>query len=328
MSYADFLAAELAGHPVDWPDLALPDGGRLSRQAPGVVLLEPATPATHSLLLSAGIHGDETAPIELLDSLLSAVSTGKLTVRIRVLFVLGNLAAMRQGRRYIAQDLNRLFGKQALEDSLEAHRANQLCALSQAFFDEAQVRIHYDLHTTIRESKFEKFAIQPLPKNAGYQHDAWLAAAGMQAIVLHNEGGHTYTAFTQEQCGAQSYTLELGKARPFGQNQALDLSALKASLQALLAGNPAAVTASRGELRTYRVFKSVLRRSKDFELYLDKDCENFAPVSEGYRLYRQDKEFWCVDRPGARVLFPNSKVALGLRAALLLVPCTSSGEQT
>lgn len=49
------------------------------------------------LLLSAGIHGNETAPIELLDRLLHDIARGDLKPRARILFLFGNPEAMRRG---------------------------------------------------------------------------------------------------------------------------------------------------------------------------------------------------------------------------------------
>ena len=47
------------------------------------------------LLLSAGIHGNETAPMELLDELLGGIASGALLPASRLLFLYGNTDAMR-----------------------------------------------------------------------------------------------------------------------------------------------------------------------------------------------------------------------------------------
>ena len=61
------------------------------------------------LLLSSGIHGNETAPIELLDRLLHGIARGEIKPRTRILFLFGNPEAMRRGERYLELDINRLF---------------------------------------------------------------------------------------------------------------------------------------------------------------------------------------------------------------------------
>lgn len=47
-------------------------------------------------MLSAGIHGNETAPIELLNQLVNDLLSGSRTLAVRLLVVLGNPAAMRR----------------------------------------------------------------------------------------------------------------------------------------------------------------------------------------------------------------------------------------
>ncbi|EGD06020.1 succinylglutamate desuccinylase, partial [Burkholderia sp. TJI49] len=80
-------------------------------------------------------------------------------------------------------------------------------------------RWHVDMHTAIRASVFEQFALLPHtgapPSRAMVE---WLGDARIAAVLLHTAKGNTYSHFTAEQCGALACTLELGKVRPFGQN--------------------------------------------------------------------------------------------------------------
>ncbi len=172
------------------------------------------------LLLSSGIHGNETAPIELLDRLLHGIARGEIKPRTRILFLFGNPEAMRRGERYLELDINRLFnGRHEQNIGPEAMRAAELEQLARTFFSQAgRSRLHYDLHTAIRGSKIEQFALYPWKD--GRQHSRRelqrLRAAGMEAVLLQNKTSITFSAFTYEQLGAEAFTLELGKARPFG----------------------------------------------------------------------------------------------------------------
>src|SRR5579875_3138583 len=97
----DFLAFCLAGEEPSVRSGTAPSGVRWTWQGEGVLLLEPAAqPATHSVIASAGIHGDETAPIEMLSRLVADIASGKAALAARVLVILGNIGAMRAGVRY------------------------------------------------------------------------------------------------------------------------------------------------------------------------------------------------------------------------------------
>jgi succinylglutamate desuccinylase len=106
---ADFLELTLAGHPPAerWGETPWLTWRWLEE---GVIELLPRRPAAMSLVLSAGIHGNETTPVELINLLLAELMTGRMLLAPRLLVILGNPQALRAGKRYIDYDLNRLFG--------------------------------------------------------------------------------------------------------------------------------------------------------------------------------------------------------------------------
>jgi len=161
---ADFLGYTLAGSPPATAGDASGEcagGVRWQWLDEGVLELTPAhvDETTRSVLVSAGVHGDETAPIELLSQLVADIAAGRVPLACRVLVVLGNAAAMRAGERYLDDDLNRLFGGRhaRVPDSRESPRAAALEAAAQRFFSKAPeasrapfARWHLDMHTAIR----------------------------------------------------------------------------------------------------------------------------------------------------------------------------------
>jgi len=76
----------------------LPGGATWRWLGAGVLECLPAAPAAASVVLSAGIHGDETAPIEILSALVAAIAVGEVPLRVRLLILLGNVAAMCDAR--------------------------------------------------------------------------------------------------------------------------------------------------------------------------------------------------------------------------------------
>ncbi len=277
------------------------------------------------LLLSAGIHGNETAPIELLDELLHGIARAEIKPRARILFLFGNPEAIRKGERYIEQDVNRLFnGRHELSSGSEALRAGQLEQFAKTFFSvPGRTRLHYDLHTAIRGSKIEQFALYPFKE--GRQHSrrelARLRAAGMEAVLLQSKASITFTAFTYEQLDAEAFTLELGKARPFGQNEQVNLDRLETRLKQIIEGNEPEEPDALDGLQLFSVAREIIKHSDSFRLHLPADIENFSELSKGYLLAEDLAESrWIVEEEGARIIFPNPKVRNGLRAGILIVP--------
>lgn len=277
------------------------------------------------LLLSAGVHGNETAPIELLDTLVQAIARGQLIPRARILFLFGNPEAMRRGVRYIERDVNRLFnGRHDAVSGNEALRACELERLATTFFSlQQRTRLHYDLHTAIRGSRIEQFALYPWKQGREHsrQELVRLQSAGMRAVLLQNKPSITFSAFTYEQLDAEAFTLELGKARPFGHNAEVDLSRLEASLRHLIEGVETDLEQPLDELALFSVSREIIKHTDAFRLHLDDDIENFTELAPGYLLAEDGREQrWVVEEQGARIIFPNPKVANGLRAGILIVP--------
>jgi succinylglutamate desuccinylase len=341
MMLDDFLAYTLAGtrpatHDPQGVQGVCENGVRWSWLDDGVLMMEPAatTAEVRSVLVSAGIHGDETAPIELLSYLVRDIARGGAALTCRLLVMLGNVDAMRDATRYRDDDLNRLFSGRHLQVP-HSHEAPRAAALEQAatrFFaaapDAPGARWHIDMHTAIRASAFEQFALLPhTGKPFSRAIFEWLGDARISAVLLHTTKGNTYSHFTAQACGADACTLELGKVRPFGENDLTRFAGADLALRRLLAG-----TQGEGEggadaalPRVFTVIDQLTKQSEAFELLFAADVANFTPFAKDTLLARDGDYRYTVRHDEERIVFPNATVKPGLRAGLLVVETT---EQT
>lgn len=335
----DFLASTLAGDTPAVKGGACADGAvRWQWLGDGLLELEPAGDEAEraSVLVSAGVHGDETAPIELLSMLVRDLAAGTLPLACRLLVVLGNVPAMRAGERYLDDDLNRLFGGRHAQvpASREAPRAMQLETAAAEFFAAARagsVRWHIDMHTAIRASVFEQFALLPhtgMPPTRAMIE--WLGDARIAAVLLHTAKGNTYSHFTAEQCGALACTLELGKVRPFGQNDLSRFAPADLAVRKLVSGTPGDVDARGGHPRggppplprVFTVIDQITKQSDALELFVAADVANFTAFARGTVLAQDGDYRYTVKHDEERIVFPNPAVKPGLRAGLLVVDTT------
>lgn len=325
----DFLSALLqrqAHVPQRWPA----QGGNWLWLGEGALQWEPGDLALRhaDLVISCGIHGDETAPVEVCNQLIHDLAAGTLPCRARVLFLFGNPEALRQHRRYLDDDLNRMFDgrHQQHPGSREADRAAQLEQWLTTFFTAAPAtaraipRLHYDLHTAIRGSRFERFALYPYRADQQWnaQQMAWLQRCGVDAVLLNEKPAGTFSYFSSSRFGADAFTLELGKVRRFGEN---DLSRFSGIDQGLRDVMSSPMDSSVAPLpRRFRVAGEIVRQSEaDFQLHIPDDVENFTAFPRGTVLATDGGYRYVVTHDEECIVFPNPKVKAGLRAGLLVV---------
>lgn len=316
----------------------------------GVLALTPADPGELDVVLSVGVHGNETAPIEIVDELLRDVLRGQHPVHQRTLVLFGHPPAMNAAKRFTGENLNRLFptgfdesARAAFygQDGYERARANTLRRAVDSFFAEGtrlggpRQRVHYDMHTAIRASVQERFAVLP---NAGdparsVPYLARLAASGLTAILLNEEPATTFSNYSFREHGAHAFTVELGAVRPFGQNDLPAYDNLRAVLSDLLANRTPAASpyAQSGgwpaALAPYEIRREIVKRTDEFRLCFADDVPNFTPFRAGELLAVDADQEHRATQDGEVVIFPNSKVAIGQRAALIAAPVAIRREQ-
>lgn len=305
-------------------------GGRFLFHAPGILELIPATPGSdaRACVLSAGIHGNETAPIELLACCLARLEAGLLAVGAPVLVILGNLESIRSGKRYVTTNLNRLFRRELDEEGMEPERARELMSAVDGFFaHHAQLpRLHYDLHTAIRDSRYPRFVVEPFAETATRTEQwTWLAGADIQAALHQHRHSWTFSHYSKHYHQAQAFTLELGRALPFGHNDLTALAPMGRLLEDLIAGRKPA-QAPAAQMAFFRVAHELMRESESFRLCFADDTPNFTEFPPGTRLAEDDKAGpFIVGETPLSVVFPNARVELGARAALLATRAKQPG---
>ncbi len=306
----------------------LPGGARLSGTDAAILEITPAEASATWLVLSTGVHGNETAPMEILDRMVADILAGKLQVTVNLLLLIGNPPAMIRQRRELNHNLNRLFaGKHLdLDDSQdpEGQRAALLEARVQRFFDGSapeDQKLHYDLHTALRASRHEKFVVYPFlhdrPRDVA-QIRQWMAG-GVNTFLLSHQPAPTFSYFSSTACGAHGFTVELGKVRPFGENRLEDFAEAEAMLRKLISGAPGdtwAVDLNDGNF--YQVVGEVTRETEDFRLHLASDAANFTTFDQGYLLAEDGDRKYRVEQDGDAIVFPNPNVAIGHRAGLVV----------
>ena len=334
---ASFVEFSLANH--KRTDLhartALSDGCKIELWDNGVLYFEPAniTEAQSSILISCGVHGNETAPIELVDTLVGEILDRSIELKQRLLVVFANPSAAQRQVRFIDDNLNRLFcGGHAdteLAHSIEAQRAMLIEKFTERFFKPALgPRLHYDLHTAIRGSQHEKFAVYPFlhsrahsPRQLGF-----LESCGVQAVLLSNQPSTTYSYYSSTRFLADAFTIELGSVHPFGQNDLSNFSALKRSFDELLAGHDN-FTSQATALHLYAVIEEVKKCSPDLKFGFPDDTPNFTSFAKGTVLASDQAYQYIVKNDGECIVFPHQNVPVGHRALLVVAPTQlNSGE--
>ncbi|MBU2863375.1 succinylglutamate desuccinylase [Reinekea forsetii] len=292
----------------------------------GVIKFEPNTACDTSLVISCAVHGNETAPIEIISKIIDDLLAEDQKSGQRVLFILGNPWAMIEADRFVDVNMNRLFcgDWQGYDVSLkEVKRAAKLEAYVANFFAEEPVtvtqRMHYDCHTAIRDSAREKFAVYPYVPNRTLPESqkAFLARADIQTVLLQQKEANTFSSFTSLKYNAESFTLELGKVKPFGQNDLKQFVGIDYALRELIAGETLPAKPKKA-VDSFVVCHEIDKTSDAWEFFIEDSAANFAGYPKGFTVWKDGEESYQVENDEEYVVFPNPKVPVGQRAGLML----------
>jgi succinylglutamate desuccinylase len=310
--------------------LVMDDGTGIQLQDAGLLYLTPPegrpNPNEEALIISAGIHGNETAPIEVLNDLVNELTEGRLQLACPALLILGNPLAIDLNLRFMDVNLNRLFGGAHQQPEYanlpEADRARVLEQACKVFAERHPKGLsHYDLHTAIRPSLREKFALYPfvegrqIPKA---QTD-FLLEADVQTLLLQHREGTTFAAFSSLELGAESFTVELGKVKPFGQNNLENFRSVRDALRRRLEGGAPPPAPETGPV-LFEVVHEIINTGDHFRFHVPDDVANFTEYDPGTVIWEDgDSRYLVGDVPEA-IIFPNRQVPVGHRVGLMVRP--------
>ncbi|QOY94276.1 succinylglutamate desuccinylase [Massilia sp. UMI-21] len=291
--------------------------------APGILTVKGAAADVQrpSVLVSVGVHGDETGPIEMLAWLIEALSRTPEALAVDLMLCVGNIDAIAAGKRFIDADLNRMFraDRGALATAAEAGRADALIAATCAFFDGAgPQRWHLDLHTAIRPSHYPMFAIVPeiiadAPRKVLLD---WLGQAAIGAVIMNPKSVGTYSYYSAEHHGAAGSTVELGRVGTLGQNDLSQFADASSALDRLLRGLPG--LPAKAAPHVFATARQVIKLSDAFSMSVGRETWNFTSMKKGEVIATDGETVYRVEHDEELVVFPNPDVRIGLRAGLMV----------
>lgn len=313
--------------PVEEKNWLLSDGTLVIQHDRGVVEFVPNLDFSpqSAIVLSSGIHGNETSPIELLDTIIEDIQSGELSLSQPCLFIYGHPAATHQHTRFIDTNLNRLFSHHQTPnaDISEVALANRLMKSVDAFFTKhnTKEKWHLDLHCAIRTSQHYTFAIHPY--NHNYKRSEplldFLSRSKIEACLFSDAPASTFSWYSAEHYGAHAATVELGKVSKMGENDLSLLSDFDQQLRALISNSDFFNTEKGSSpLVEYQVTRSIMKQSEQFSFHFPSDLANFTSFPENELLATDGEVEYAAQAGGESVVFPNANVERGHRACLLV----------
>ena len=304
----------------------LPTGTEVFLLDVGVVKFEPKTACDTSLVISCGIHGNETAPQEIIQKIISDLLEGEQKCGQRTLFIFGNPWGMAEHERFIDINMNRLFCQQWKSHDIsikEVGRAAKLESHIDKFFSEdpatIKQRLHYDCHTSIRPSQYSRFAVYPFLEGRKLPDDqlAFIAFADIKAILLQSEPSNTFSSHTSRMHQAESFTLELGKVKSYGNNDLAEFSGISCALRKLIAGDFIPEEPDKN-VDIFEVCHEIIKTDSAWQFFVKEKAYNFSEFDKGFIIWQDKNREYKVKNDTEYIVFPNSNVPIGQRAGLML----------
>ncbi|GAD89808.1 succinylglutamate desuccinylase [Vibrio halioticoli NBRC 102217] len=337
---SSFLQETLQSNPNSPRDITLGNGVKMELLQTGILQITPALSRQNEcvkqsggrnskhIVISSAIHGNETAPIEMVDTLASLIEEQQLTPVHHLLLIIAHPQSIVAEQRFIDTNLNRLFGEQSYPESLELAIADDLKACVSRFWlgTSMQARWHLDMHCSIRASKHYTFSIIPQSPYATRSKEfiEFMQRGRIEALLLSDEPSSTFSWYSASKFGAQAATVELGQVAKFGCNDKQKLREFNQALINLIQCEPSElIRAEDSAMIFYEVNCSIYRQHQEFELYFDKALANFSSFAINEVLGKDGNQLLSMPIEQGRIVFPNANVELKQRAALIVKPCAT-----
>ncbi|MDN3679271.1 succinylglutamate desuccinylase [Vibrio tapetis subsp. quintayensis] len=335
---------------------SLSNGAKLNILARGVAEYVPETVGlkTKHIIISTGIHGNETAPIELVAQMVEDIISGSLQPLHRCLFIIAHPESTNAETRFIDENLNRLFGEKSpspLEEPAKGDPAKKNSAdvvpktvesvIAEALKEyvtdfyhgtEAHLRWHLDLHCAIRTSQHYTFAVSPHTEHKVRSQElfTFLTNSKIEAALLSNAASSTFSWYSGHVFAAQALTMELGQVAKLGCNDLSRIESFKQGLTDLICASNSVLKHNDGQgldaIKLYRVNRTINRTQEEFSFTFDNKVANFTAFSMGELIGFDGETLLYADAEGEAVVFPNANVAIGQRAALMVVEADGKFE--
>jgi succinylglutamate desuccinylase len=298
----------------------------------GVLLIEPENKNANDkrIVISSGIHGNETAPIEIVQLLITNIVSQKIQVKHPTLLIMGNPVAMNIAKRFESENLNRLFCNQHqnITDCFEKYRAEKLENFVRDFFTKGKtttINYHYDLHTAIRHSKYEKFAIYPYQHSKPWNKEqlSFMKSCGVNTILFGHSPTGTFSYFSSVNFSAHAFTIELGKVKPFGENNMDNFIDIRVKLTELICDQPLSLKPfNNNDFNLFSALGDITKYSNSFKLLISDQASNFTSYPVNTLLCTDIDYEYRTTRVDESIVFPNPHVGNGQRAVLMVTPTT------
>ncbi|WP_432773736.1 succinylglutamate desuccinylase [Francisella salimarina] len=300
-----------------------------------VAIFPTAKTSQKAMIVSVGIHGDETEPVELVYKLFNDLINGNITINRPLMIIVGNLEAIRQGKRQIEVNLNRCFDidELSLNNSLEHKRALDIITVIDHFKKEldaenTSIELLLDLHSYVYPDYFceyqddkTQFAICVKEQPYNLSHEKILFACNLGKVITDiNMKGTLVSFIVKKYPYITSMVFELGHAHKLGDNNPLDLENISNYLYTQVSEKyNQKIQRNSQQIEKYKFCPSVIKNNETFELNNNICLKNFTKYKKGTVLaYENGEVIYKAPSDNHTVLFPWPTRPIGAAGTYIL----------